>query len=350
MTGRPHATPERSPANGKAPNVGANPVSRRGLFLRALIGFGVLSGYLAAVLIGSIRALPDRKLTGFDRLATPGESVELVAKIEIDGPGFVNPDVAGVEIEFLGPRAAEKPAQGAILHSDPAGLARTASSFPKSGSAISNKDGIARLRVDAPKERGDYHVLARVVNAEGLQLRESVVPLVLSVLEPAERIVITDIDNTIAHTSLPSLLKDKPEESPPLDRAPQALNAIAASHRIIYLTARPAPLTQRTRRWLARHGFPLGAVLLRDLEGEYKQLNFDEGEFKRILIRDTILPRWPNVAWGIGNTENDVYAFALQKLRVIILEADIQKIEAQLRPFVRTAKDWNEVLRIVEGI
>lgn len=49
----------------------------------------------------------------------------------------------------------------------------------------------------------------------------------------------------------------------PFAGAPESLwGAVAAGHRILYLTSRPREANFVTRRWLALHGFPPGEVVL----------------------------------------------------------------------------------------
>ncbi len=293
----------------------------------------------------SARARPPQgKLTGYDALALPGERVRLRAKVERDGPGFINPDLDGIEIEFLRLNAPEPPRD----FPDPG--APPPAEAVRAGGAASGKDGVAAIDIDAPAVPGDHRFWARLRDPNRLTLKDAAVPIHLVVMPPDQPIVITDIDNTIARTKLGPLLDDKPDQVEPLPDAAWVLTALSRGGTIIYITARPSYLTQRTKRWLFTHKFPAGPVFLRDMGAEYRSLNFDEGEFKRAFIADRIRKKWKEIRWGFGNTSNDLLGYCENGIRTILVEAAPDAIPAKYREIARVAASWVEIRRIVTPV
>lgn len=337
------STGPETPARAGSPTLG-----RRAL-VRLLWVTGIQLGFLAALLIPSACSAPHGKLTAFDVLALPGEQTVLKAKLERDGPGFLNLDVSGVEIEFLTspPPAPDQAASGSLTAPDPAAPLPAEASVL--GVARTDGDGIAEVGAKVPAARGNHRYWARLKDPARMKLRETESIFTVCVLDRDTPLVITDIDNTILSTRARKVLADEPLEVEPLPDAAQVLMDLSRNHRIVYLTARSSYLAQRTRRWLAAHQFPAGPVLLRDLFGEWRGFNWSEAEFKRRFIRDHVKKRWPVIRWGIGNTEGDATAYAENDIRAIILATEPRDLPRALAAKVQTAADWSQVRKIVEN-
>ncbi len=286
----------------------------------------------------SARARPPQgKLTGYDVLALPGERVRLRVKVERDGPGFINPDLDEIEIEFLRLTEPQAPQE----FPDPG--APPPAEAVRAGAASSGKDGVAAIDIDAPAAPGDHRFWARLRDPNRLTLKDPAAPIHLVVMPPDGPIVITDIDNTIARTALGPLLDDKPDEVEPLPDAAWVLGALGRGTTVIYITARPTYLTQRTKRWLHAHKFPAGPVFLRDVGAEYRSLNFDEGEFKRAFIAEQIRKKWKEIRWGFGNTSNDLLGYCENGIRTILVGAKPDEIPAKYRGMASIDSSWKGI-------
>jgi phosphatidate phosphatase APP1 len=95
--------------------------------------------------------------------------------------------------------------------------------------------------------------------------------------------------------------------------APTVLKALAATHQIVYLTARDDHFAQITRRFLARHAFPAGPVLyntwgLIKAEERAQLAPSNHAAFKLAVIK-RLKSRGLNVVVGIGNAETDAEAY-----------------------------------------
>src|SRR6185295_16578473 len=72
-----------------------------------------------------------------------------------------------------------------------------------------------------------------------------------------------DIDKTIAQTEYKQLiLKPEDEDSDPVKGSRPALQHLSKYYGIIYVTARPRFLLEKTRQWLAEKEFPEGPVVI----------------------------------------------------------------------------------------
>src|SRR5258705_2321873 len=237
----------------------------RPLAWRLFVIVSIQLGFLGAILFLSACYTPSAKLTALDLLSLPRERVELRAKIQVDGPGLFNPDLKGVELEFLGAAAAAQGQGGAPpVSRDPReGPGPDAAAL---GSGSSGADGFARLDTVAPSAPGIYSYWVRARGQPNLKLREPAALLTLAVIAKEQPVLITDIDGTICGTRvarLQRILADEAEEVEPLPDAAAVLTQAARKDAVIYLTARSTYLAHRTKRWLAAHGFPAGPVLMR---------------------------------------------------------------------------------------
>lgn len=175
-----------------------------------------------------------------------------------------------------------------------------------SGTVRTDFDGMAIVRAPAPSAAGVYGFEAELASPSALA-RGS-----MWVLDPQRPLVIVDIDGTIS---------DLPEWQVPLiggharayADSPQLLRDLARSYQIVYLTARDDTFDPQTRAFLKRHSFPAGPVIYNDLglwtSEERRQLQKDEhGSFKLRKIQE-LQAMGLNVAFGIGNSETDGWAY-----------------------------------------
>ncbi len=227
--------------------------------------------------------LPAVKITPFDDIATPGETVRVRAKLERDGPGFINPDVADAEVTF-----------------------RFLDGWADTSSAGSDGEGIARVEVAAPAQAGEYRFLANPSDRRRFVVaRDRLVAGALFVVPADAPIIVCDIDNTVTAGRTYKIL-GKGEGPAVAPGAAEALSHLAQNHRILFVTARDDSLLNDTRGWLEENGFPRnGPVIGRDwsLANAGK-----EGETKLVELK-RLQERFSNILWGIGNTDSDCLAY-----------------------------------------
>lgn len=175
-----------------------------------------------------------------------------------------------------------------------------------SGTVRTDFDGMAIVRAPGPSAPGVYGYEAELASPNALAKGS------MWVLDPQRPLVIVDIDGTISNL---------PEWQVPIlgGRArayagsPQLLRDLARSYQIVYLTARDDTFDPQTRAFLKRRSFPAGPVIYNDLglwtSEERRQLKKDEhGTFKLRKIQE-LQAMGLNVAFGIGNSETDGWAY-----------------------------------------
>src|SRR5262245_60946386 len=173
--------------------------SRRKAGWRLAVVCGVQLGFLASLMVLSAGYTAAGKLTTFDRLAEPNAPIDLVAKIENDGPGFLNRDLSEVELEFLAkPRAGP----GALPEVAPHPGGPVEAGAVSLGTVRSGKDGRAVLPWKAPAEPGNHFFWVRLKDPSQIRLRDPAALFTVSVMTREQPVLITDIDNTIAQTKV----------------------------------------------------------------------------------------------------------------------------------------------------
>lgn len=239
--------------------------------LLALLALAVCASPAA----GEVVAIPH------DAIALPGQNVILGTKFERSSlGGFWRPDVKNKAVRY--------------------------SFAGRSGVVRTNFDGMALAQTRAPSAPGTYpfeaELLSPQVRGQGT----------LWVLDPNKPVAVVDIDGTIS--DLPDWkVPFSGARAPTFPGAPQLLADLAATHQIVYLTARDDSFDAQTRPFLARHGFPAGPVIYNDLGlstiGEIRQLFPSEhGPFKLRKLQE-LLARGIKVEVGIGNAETDAFAY-----------------------------------------
>jgi hypothetical protein len=295
------------------------------VFLRLAAVATVPLAFLVVIIALPIVYSTGGKLTGFDQISLPGQPLELKGKLECQGVSIIDPDVTGVDIEFLGP-------DGATL-----GAVRTAAA------------GFARLLVSAPPQPGLYTYRVRLKEPRRMPVAESEAAFTVAVVAPGQPIIITDIDGTIADTRIRAVLEDRPQDLPPLPGAADVLRQAAGSFRIVYLSARASHFAASTRHWLTFHGFPKGPVLMRDLWAEWRHFNFSEADFKREVCDDLKGKKGlTGIRWGIGNRLGDAEAYAKSGIRAIVIGVEPGKVPREIADKVRAVASWEEIRKILQ--
>lgn len=127
-------------------------------------------------------------------------------------------------------------------------------------------------------------------------------------LPPGSKLVLTDIDGTMT-LSDEELFKQIDDGSyVPLQNESAELLMNTWSDKgypIVYLTARPHEFRSETREWLAKEGFPVGAVITAN------SLVFDDSarEYKRAWAQRMLEDYGWEVVAAYGNAESDIDAY-----------------------------------------
>lgn len=128
-------------------------------------------------------------------------------------------------------------------------------------------------------------------------------------------IIAVDIDGTISDTDYDDLVfDDEDKDSVPIANSRETLSVLANDYHIVYFTARPRFLLEKTRGWLAKHGYPHGPVVaaggLRD--------SLRQGSFKREMLVG-LRQSWPNLLIGIGDKHRDAVAYRANGMLPVVL-------------------------------
>ena len=247
-------------------------------------------------------------LTGYDVLALPGGPATLRFKVERDN--LLRYDLHGVRVEF------RYQGLSALL-----------------GVAASADDGYADLRLQVPRVPGDYYVEGRI--APGQRYFAPAQTLLLAVREPTARLVITDIDHTIADVEWYDFLWKSTPQVRPVRGAVQALRDISADATIVYLTARDDGAALKTKGWLRYWGFPRGPVFFSD----HLIPMLDPEPYKTDKIR-SIKGFLPNIPCGFGDLSTDARAYQANGLRAFIFDTHNA---GPFPPGSIVERDWDEL-------
>ena len=227
----------------------------------------------------------DAHLSGYDVLALPGEAAVLRTKAEKHSRVRFRPDIEGEAIEFH--------AGGKLL-----------------GSAKTDGDGVAALPHKFEKP-GRYMVTVRFGAASKYAAEDA---LLVEVRNATTRLIVCDIDHTIADVSAAKFVFKKNEKVPALPGSPEALARLAKHAQIIYITARDDALLRKTRDWLALRKFPRAPVFFWDFGG--KKLSHEKYKTREIAA---IKKRFPNTVAGVGDKVGDARAYLANGLRAVII-------------------------------
>jgi hypothetical protein len=327
--------PEKNPPSSPPP---PHPAGPRAL-LAVIIGVPLL--YLAAIIILSAISAPPVRLSGLDVVAAPGERIELKARLEGEGPGFMKADLSSVELEFLGPAPLE--AAGAAASRDfPEPDAGPPPGAVRWGSARTGIVGLARLDVEAPQSPGLYQAWVRPSSPRGLRLARPASPLTIAVVDASRPVILAGIDELLFRTKMEPLLGGRPAEMVPLPGAREALREAAAKDRIVYLSARSTLLAEGLRGWLAFHKFPAGPILIPDRPGAIPEGEF-EGEVGRVLKG----VKRGDIRCAIASTVSAGRAHASNRISAVIIGVDAGKVTKDLEGLVHAVKDWEEARKLI---
>lgn len=153
-------------------------------------------------------------------------------------------------------------------------------------------------------------------------------------------VVAVDVDDTISHTNYSDLfIAEYDATSPPLENAPQVLGELAHKFRILYVSARPRWLHDKTKVWLDDHNFPRGPILhAPGFEGCFRQTYYK----KQLLSQ--FQSRYPNLLIGVGDNIKDDVAYGDHRMLAVILSPS----KGSYRRHCVVMRNWDEVSHFVD--
>lgn len=171
-------------------------------------------------------------------------------------------------------------------------------------------DGRAILECILPDSQG--MAIEAVASVDGVEIRAEAK---VYRWNPDRVIVVVDIDDTISDTDFDDAwLDEEDRDSKPIRHSRETLSDVARDFQILYLTARPCSLLDKTQRWLTTHGYPAAPVMVSHRKTDLLQ----QGTFKtRQLAR--LKRTWPNVLIGIGDRQRDARAYGSAKMLPLIV-------------------------------
>jgi hypothetical protein len=241
-------------------------------------------------------------ITPYDLLLPAGEPATLEVEVERRVLTFIDPPIAGEEIEIEG-----------------VGRART------------GPNGIASFPLGTlPAGTHRYKVRTNRKPPEAL----------VRVIERETPVIVIDVDHTIADVSPQGFIFRKVQNVRPVLGSREALDELSASMQILYLTARDHIFTRKTKLWLRAAEFPEAPVYLR------KGTRFWSAspQAHKIERLKEVRSRFPNLRWGVGDKPGDIAAYSAHGIRPILLAPE--------RPVgvtedVPCLPDWKAILELI---
>lgn len=251
-------------------------------------------------------------LTADDMVYLPGRDTIFVAQVEEESPFLVRDGVENESVAFW-------------LDGKTVGQART------------DGEGRAQLvrRVDVSPEVTRY--TARIQTATQT-LR---VDRPIHRWDPDKVIIVVDVDHTLSRTDFETLLTEPIDtKSEPYEGARQVLATLAERYELLYLTARPRFLLDKTRQWLGGHDFPDAPLVTTRSVGAL----LEQAEKKRDMLQRR-KELWPNLLIGIGDKNTDIEAYAATgMLSVVLAPAEVPPGTPNVVMFA----DWSAIGRFFE--
>ena len=236
--------------------------------------------------------------TPIEQVTAVGVPVDVKIRFERDlGLGMFNPNVSGLPVKFyLG-------LNGELLNS-----------------VLTNSDGIAKVKFFATQP-GRFVIVGEIEDGES---SHSPIKVPVYVLEPTDRVIVSDIDGTLS--DLPDyLIPVKSADAPTFPDAPEVLNWISQCAHVIYLTNRDQFLYSATKQFLANREFPIGPLLMNRYT-KWGDFPFEKDPMRAALFkRDLLLSlkdRGIEVELGLGDRNSDAWAYNNSGVESFIRESD----------------------------
>lgn len=205
------------------------------------------------------------------------------------------------------------------------------------GAAATDRHGFARYCCHVPPGAKSIEGRARVDGRDVRGLGQ------IFTWDPKRTTVVCDIDETISATNYSTLIDDQPDDtgSKPLPGAPEAVRRLSERFNILYVSARPRFLLEKTRRWLACHQFPPAPVITTPSLAEAIRVQ----KFKGRTIADLQMLS-DNLLIGIGNARTDSEAYAANGLLTLIID---HRDTNRFRSHAIVLNDWAMVEKFFDA-
>ncbi len=270
----------------------------------------------AAILVCLTASLPGCKppILSVDDAVTLGDKLRIVAYVEKEPVLGLRRDVEKVRVDFY--------LNGASVGDDK-----------------TDGDGRADVKCRLPNESVSSFEARAVV--DGVELRAQGA---IHRWTRDRTIIAVDIDETISKTEYrPLILEDRDKKSDPVHDSRKTLRKLSADYHIVYVTARPRFLLDKTRRWLSDEKFPRGPVVTARGLRQWMRPR----QHKTRALED-LRDDWPNLLIGIGNNANDAAAYGANKMLALIIPPDRKDI-GDIGRHAIILRDWDAVADVFEA-
>ena len=199
------------------------------------------------------------------------------------------------------------------------------------GEAVTDRDGVASIEAVLDGGSNRYEAPAVIGNDQVRKIGR------IFHWDASRTAVAIDVDETISWTDYGQLfLTALDTVSPALAHSPEAVRAMQTAYQIVYLSARPRWLHEKTRVWLKEHGFPPGPIL----HASKFEACMHQERYKRDMLAE-FQRSYPNLLIGVGDKEVDDRAYGANRMLTIILG----KPEEQYRAHCVVFEDWRGIER-----
>lgn len=201
----------------------------------------------------------------------------------------------------------------------------------KLGEALTDAKGMARLMHPLPMGTTHYRAEA------GMGSEKAVDDALVFPFPSGRTVIVCDIDETVSMTHFRELVFDKGDDiwSKPFADAGATLTELSERFGLVFLTARPYFLLEKTKRWLQKNDFPTVPVITTPSLSQ--SLGVQEFKAERIEHLQKILH---TVGIGIGNANTDSEAYAMRDLLTIIID---NHDDNQFRSHAIILRNWKMV-------
>jgi hypothetical protein len=154
--------------------------------------------------------------------------------------------------------------------------------------------------------------------------------------DPDRTVIGVDLDETICASQYVNLIWGDGMVSDAYDGSAEAIRELSRDYHILYISARPRFMLDKTRRWLEKKGFPPGPIVFAE---DYTAC-FNQGQVKKQLLAD-LRKRWPNILIGIGDKYADIECCAPNGMLPVI----VNRWKPRFKENAVVVKDWPELTR-----
>lgn len=203
-----------------------------------------------------------------------------------------------------------------------------------------------------PPRVGIYNIAVSTAYTEkktGLPKTLSV-NLIVCVVNADAPMIIVDLDHTVVGSGF---FKVVMRMAAPMPGSAAVMRKLSQDYTVVYLTHRPAMLTNLSKKWLITNNFPVGPLLTN------QDNKFSSGEYKSNRLKE-LRCSFKNIQVGIGDKDSDVAAYRANNMSAfwIIKYKDkrksLEKIIKTIAPFRRDHKvqvvfAWEQIEQALDG-